>query len=91
MTAKMVTHVTFKNRHKEKNTVNNLSENHLIISSSVKSEDGKMSPFLFPAWEYSLSLGSEDKLAEIAKLKFQLECARNRIFSHLDRVRDDEG
>lgn len=83
-----------KNRHKEKNTekntVNNLSENHLIISWSVKWEDGKMSPFLIPVWEYSLSLGSEDKLAEMWKHKLPLECAMNRIFSHLDRLRDDE-
>lgn len=66
MTAKVVTRVTFKNR------ANNLYDNHLIISWSVKSEDLKMSPFLIPAWDYSLSLGSRDKLAKISNHKFKL-------------------
>lgn len=75
--------MAFKNR--EKNTGNNLHENQLIISSSVKSEGGKMSPFLIPAREYSLSLGSQEQLAELSQQKFKLECAMDGILSHLDR------
>lgn len=72
MTVK-VTHVTFKTfSHKERNSGINLYDNHLIISWSVKSKDEKMSPFLILEWGYSLSLGSQDKLAKTSNHKFKL-------------------